>query len=56
MNSGKTFFIVVWLVYIHETVKLGVKLQKNGLLCFYSLKTNLCDLKLKLPFQHFIDI
>ena len=43
------------MVYIHETIKLGVKIEKNGHLCFLSLKTNFCDLKLKLPFQPFID-
>ena len=53
-NSRKNLFIV-WLVYIHETVKLGVKIEKNGHLCFFSLKTNFCDLKLKLPFQPFLD-
>ena len=40
---------------MHETVKLGVKIEKNGHLCFFSLKTIFCGLKLKLPFQLFID-
>ena len=43
------------LVYIQETVKLGVKIEKKGHLCFFHLKTNFCDLKLKLLFQPFID-
>ena len=45
----------VWLIYMHETVKLGVKIEKKGQLCFLSLKTTFCDLKLKLTFQPFSD-
>ena len=44
------------MVFIHETVKSGVKIEKNRRFCFFfSLKTNFCDLKLKLPLQPFID-
>ena len=41
--------------YDWSTVKLGVKIEKNDHLCFLSLKTSFCYLKLKLPFQPFID-
>ena len=43
-----------WFAYM-KTVKLGVKIEKNGHLCFFSLKINCSDLKLKSPFQTFID-
>ena len=42
------------MVYIHETVKLGVKIEKNGHLCFLPLKIDFGDLKLKLPLQPLI--
>ena len=35
--------------------KIRSKIEKNGHLCFFSLKTNFCDLGLKLTFQPFID-
>ena len=38
---------------MYETVKLGVKIEKNGHL-FFLFKNHFCDLKLKLPFQPFI--
>ena len=43
-----------WSKYM-ETVNLGVNIQKNGRLHFFSLKTNFWDLKLNFPFQYFID-